>query len=55
MYIRACEILWVRASVTGSVGGLVGAQLSLWGAEEDVCVGNMLNGYSRLRGKENYP
>lgn len=55
VYIRACEVLWVRASVMGSVGGVVDTQLSPWGAEEDICVGNMLNGYSRLRGKENYP
>ena len=39
----------------GSVGGVVDTQLSPWGAEEDICVGNMLNAYSRLRGKENYP
>lgn len=49
MYIRACEILWVRASVTGSVGDVVDTQPLLWGAKEDVCVGNVLNEYSRLR------
>lgn len=39
----------------GSVGGVVGTQLFLWDAEEDVWVGTRLSGYSRLRGKGNYP
>lgn len=55
VYIRACEILWVRASVTGSVGGVVDTQPILWGAREDVCVGNVLNGYGRLSGVQNCP
>lgn len=55
VYIRACEILWVRASVTGSVGGIVDTQPLLWDAKEDVCVGNVLNEYSRLRGIQSYP
>lgn len=55
VYIRVCEMLWVRASVMGSVGGVVDTQLSPWGAEADICVGNTLSGHSRLRGKENYP
>lgn len=53
VYIRAYEILRVSASVTSSVGGVVDTLLFLQGAKEDVC-GNVHNGYSRLRGKQNY-
>lgn len=54
MYIRACEI-WVRASVMGSVGGVVDTQPVLCRAKEDVCVGNVLYGWTRLRGVRSYP
>lgn len=53
MYIRAYEISWVGASVMSSVGGVVDTLLFVQGAKEDVC-GNVRNGSSRLRGKQNY-
>lgn len=55
MYIRACEILWVRAFIPGSVGGVVDTQPILGGAKEDIGVGKVLSGYNKARGTHNYP
>lgn len=49
MCTKACEILWVRGSVTVSVGGGVDPR-PVPGGEEKV-----LNGYSRLRGTHGCP
>lgn len=55
MCIKACEILGVRGSVTGSVGGGVDPRPVPGGAEKDVCEEKVLNGYSRLRGTHGRP